>query len=313
MSTIQESDPVIEAAVHALAPFAVKEDECPTFDGKVHLYRTQNFSYPGIAVKHAETQPAQKNLAREVQTMLEVYDRMRGRYRVPALLAYQHENGLLILERINGINAMDALRQGTKTVDDVLVDADTWLHQFAGNAEQQEIRVGDSTTYQKVLGRYETRKKEQLPKKYRSIIHCLQGKWRDMVTNASPVSLITGDFSPIHLFYGENGTVYGIDFDAARIGTQAEEAGLFLGNMYYHAQGTDFLGEKEVRQKIQQALEANRFGGPTSLLCFAVGVSYFLKAFGARYEGRHDEEQRLLDASLKALRSDTFNADLLRF
>ena len=312
MSLVESSEPVVEAAVRALAPFAVKEEERPTFDGKVHFYRTPNFSYPCLIVKQAQTSDARKNLAREAATILNVQERMRGTYRTPAFLAYYHENGLLILEWIKGMHAMEALRQGTKTLDKVLGDADAWLRQFAGNAEQQEICVGDLATYRQALKRYEAEKKE-LPKKYQRIAQCLQSRWKEMVTNSSPVSVITGDFSPIHLFYAENNAVYGIDFDAARTGTQAEEAGLFFGNLYYHVQFADFLRKKEVRQEIQGALEKGLFGGSTDLLCFPVGISYLLKAFGARYEGRKDEEERLLDASLRALRADKFNTDLLRF
>ena len=303
----------VNEAILALAPGAAKEREMKKGSNRIHFYQTPGFEVPGLVAKQAHNEMAAGALALEAAALATVTHMNEGEYRTPRLFLYDVGTNLMVQERVFGQDALEALQSGALSFRQFLADADEWLKAFQGPvAAPSHITVGRTALYAKTPSRYfafKARRPNHNPK-HAQAVKALKKYWKRYELNA-PVALTTGDFSPIHLFYSTDGNKYGIDFNAAHQGTMGEEAGQFMGNAYFHARriGLD-LGM--VRSEFGRAIQQGKFGGPSPLICFALGSSYYAKAQGAHYKDSKMED-RLLNAAIQCFSTYTFTPELLKF
>ncbi|MBT4376029.1 hypothetical protein HOD29_01500, partial [archaeon] len=230
------------------------EGEIKTFDNHIVLFSTPEFKYEGVAVKKAFNNSASKSLLeKEVETFLKlgkVFDKQE-KYKIPELLKYNLLDGVIVMQRLLGLNAVGKVMSNLTQRDNVIKDISGWisvLHSI--DSEEKEYKVEDTSIYQRFNSFLEHDLVKSPNDQSLLKVKKLLENWSQK-TFVSKFSLLQGDLSPIHFYFEKDG-VYSIDFNGGKYGPVEEDIASFVSNSRYHF--INATGSEEMSEQINESL-----------------------------------------------------------
>ncbi len=247
------------------------------------FYSTPGFRHRGIIVK--------KVTPKELEILEKASRRMTGTNRIPEIIEVDRKELLVAQQRIYGPEMLSLLLRSPQEASVLVKDAAYWLKDFHGPADLSTYEIGQTLAYRKFMERLQAyRERFGKSDDFRNIHRLVEEKWKPKKFR-SPMGVVHGDMSPIHLFY-EDGNVYGIDFNASHNGATNEDPGMFIGNTEYHLRHNG-LPQDRVNSYVQSFLDA--YGTPLET-GFYLARSYFSKAtMASRPDGLLAASRRLLE------------------